>query len=65
MGNFKFQLGDKVKDKITGLQGTVTSRYDSLTGPNRYDVETDKPSETWFDEGRLELVCVEDAAFEK
>jgi hypothetical protein len=65
MGDFKFQLGDKVRDKITGIQGTITSRADYLTSVNRYCVETDKPSETWLDGERLERVPIEGAAVEQ
>lgn len=36
--NFKFELGERVRDRITGRIGTVVSRQDSLHRCNKYDV---------------------------
>lgn len=35
----KFALGDKVKDKITGYKGTITSTCFSINRPVSYLVE--------------------------
>lgn len=56
------KLGDKAKDTITGLSGTVTARYEYLNGcvqlriqPN--EVKDGKPVEgSTFDIEQLELV---------
>jgi len=57
---FKFELGQEVKDKITGFVGIIVSRAEHLTGCNRYGVQSRKlksPTETaewvWFDEHQL------------
>lgn len=60
--DFRFNLGDKVKDHITGLAGIVVSRSESLYGCNRYwlqpqEVKDGKPVDgCWLDEDSLELV---------
>ena len=33
---FKFNLGDEVKDQLTGFKGYIASRADYITGCNRY-----------------------------
>lgn len=51
----KIELGDKVKDKITGFTGIATGRAEYLTGCVRFMVERagkDSKAE-WYDEGRL------------
>src|SRR5687768_7018463 len=59
---FIFNLGDKVKDRISGLTGIVTSRAEHLYGCARYwvspqEVKDGKPAEgAWFDEAGIELV---------
>lgn len=54
---FKFNLGEKVVDNITGLKGTITSILLSITGSVRYMIETSdstgRPLEWWLDEDRL------------
>jgi len=35
---FKFSNGAQVKDKITGFKGTITARYDYITGCRQYNV---------------------------
>ena len=61
--NFKFNLGAKVKDKITGYEGVVRTRVDYLTGCNKYGVqstvlESGKPAKwQYFDEDELKLVA--------
>lgn len=39
MGNFKHELGNKAKDKITGFSGILTARIEFLTGCNRYCIQ--------------------------
>ncbi len=50
----KFALGDKVKDKITGYKGTITSVCFSINRPVSYLVEgidtTDRPISDWIDD---------------
>ena len=58
---FKHALGNKVRDKVTGLIGIITSRSECLYGCNRYYVQpqADKnskvPDAYWFDEDQLEV----------
>ena len=58
----KFNLGDKVKDKITGFKGTITSRTEFLNGCIQYGVQgnLDKegkiPEPMGIDEQSLELL---------
>jgi hypothetical protein len=51
------KLGDKVRDNITGFEGTVTGRAEYLNGCVRYQVEAGSkdgiPHEYWLDEDRL------------
>lgn len=54
-------LGDKVKEKITGFEGIVTAKTEWINGCVRLSVQSPKlkdgkPLEVqWFDEGDLEL----------
>lgn len=64
MKQFKFNLGDFVKDKITGYSGVVAARCDYLTGCRRYSLQSKelhegKPRE-WhdFDENQLDKIKV-------
>lgn len=53
-------LGDKVRDKVTGYEGTLTARCEYLTGVPRFEVSClDKDGKvvgSWFDGDRLEPV---------
>lgn len=59
---FKFQLGAKVRDKVTGFEGTVIGRAEHLSGCNTYGVQPgsknadDYKAQQWFDEPRLEQI---------
>lgn len=59
---FKFPLGIKVKSKITGFSGLLTSRSEHLNGCDRYWVEppVDKDGRLregcWMDDLELEKV---------
>lgn len=57
LGDKDFALGDKVKDKITGYKGTITSVCFSINRPVSYLVEgidnTGRPISDWIDEHRL------------
>lgn len=59
----KFSLGDRVKDKITGYKGTITSVCFSINKPVAYMVEgidtTGRPIGDWIDEHRLKLDKIE------
>jgi len=57
---YKFELGIKVKDVVTGFKGILMARAEYLTGCNQYLVlptpkssKTIYPDSQWFDEGRL------------
>ncbi len=59
---FKFENGDRVKDVITGQEGTITGTCFYITGCDQYLVtskQSDKSKEAyscWRDEARLELI---------
>lgn len=60
--DFKFELGDEVKDIITGFKGVVISRTQWLNACNVYGVQPRKLKDNkiqekgHFDEPQLELV---------
>lgn len=60
---FKYNLGDEVRDAISGFQGIVTARIDYITGCARYIVQPqtlgkdgEPHKSSTFDENTLELV---------
>lgn len=62
MYDFEFELGQEVKDKITGFAGIVIGRTQWLTNCNTYSIKSKelkdgKPMESvGFDEPSLDLV---------
>jgi hypothetical protein len=58
----KVQLGDTVKDRITGFQGVVTGRCEYITGCNQVLVVPKIKSDgsfsesVWFDEQRVDIL---------
>ena len=60
--NFRWPLGSKAKDKITGFTGIIAARSNHITGCDTYGLcpEVDKDGKTrdwgWFDEQRLEII---------
>lgn len=56
---FKYQNGVYVRDKVTGFEGVICARKDSLTGCNQYAVHAEvrdgKLESFWFDEHSLEV----------
>ncbi len=62
MADFKFNLGDEVKDRVTGLKGIVTCRIEWLNGCLRYGVQPQsvkdgaRVADSCFDQGDLVLV---------
>jgi hypothetical protein len=56
---FKFALGDVVRDKVTEFEGAIVSRGDHISGCNTYGIQPTQlkdgaPQDTkWFDEPRL------------
>lgn len=62
MTPFMYELGITAKDKITGIQGVITSRVQCLTGCNQYhiqpvDIKDNKyPTGVYLDEHRLEIL---------
>jgi hypothetical protein len=67
--NFKFNPGDRVKDRITGYTGIIIARCQWLTNCNTYGVKLQalkdqKPVDTeYFDEPNL--VLIKSSALEK
>ena len=59
---FKLRLGAKVRDKVSGLKGTVVSRSENLNGCKRYTIQPKvgddgkHPDAYWFDEDQIELI---------
>ena len=60
MKNFKFELGEKVKDQITGYSGIIIGRIEYITGCDQYLIVNQKVKSDgerkkgeWFDENRL------------
>ena len=61
---FKFELGQKAKNKTTGVEGKITGRVDYLEGPNRYFVEDGNnrwvyganDQEEWSEEENVEVI---------
>ena len=62
MTDFKFELEDEVKDKVTGFEGVVVVRTQWLNGCNTYGVQSKKLHEgkpverQHFDEPQLERI---------
>ena len=56
------ELGIRVKDKVSGLEGIITGRSQWLNGCRSYGVQAkmDKdgkiPETKWIDEGQLEII---------
>jgi hypothetical protein len=63
---FKFDLGKRAKDKISGFTGIITSRIEYLTGCDQYGLKAPikadgEPIDVhYFDEGRI--VILDDGA---
>ncbi|MEQ1905152.1 MAG: hypothetical protein ABL888_13265 [Pirellulaceae bacterium] len=59
---FKFELGSKVRSKISGFQGIATSRSEHLNGCHRYwvappvDKDGKLPDGYWLDEAEIEVI---------
>ncbi len=59
---FKFENGDRVKEKVTGFTGTITGTCYYLTGCNQYLIvarakdEFSESKSVWYDEGRIEFI---------
>lgn len=61
MSDFKYGLGYKLRDSITGFEGVVVGRGDHITGCNTYGLQPGakdgKYEESrWFDENRLTVI---------
>lgn len=60
MDGENIELGSKVKDKVTGVEGTVTAKCIYLYGPIRCGIELVDNSgthiERWFEIERLERI---------
>lgn len=61
---FKFDLGETVRDKVSGFEGIVVTRGDHVSGCDSYGVQTKTLKDgapqdlKWFDEPRLEAINV-------
>ncbi len=59
MGEESFQLGEKVRDRISGFEGTITGIWTRLHGPQSYELSASgldpkgRSRVEWFDQGRL------------
>ena len=62
MYDFKYELGDEVKDRITGFSGIITARTQWLTNCNTYGIKSRKLKDCkpidalFFDEPDIELI---------
>ena len=63
---FKFENGQKVRDRVSGLTGIIDSSCLCLNGCKKYTVqppvkegESTKPDSWWMDEESLELLELE------
>ena len=58
----EIKLGDRVKDRITGFEGTVTARIEYLYGCIQFRVQPDVAENgaqlkaDWIDEDQLKIV---------
>jgi hypothetical protein len=55
------QLGQKAKDKISGIEGILTGRASYITGCDQYLIQPecikgDYKEGRWVDEGRIEII---------
>lgn len=59
---FKYGLGDRAKDRISGLEGIIVSRAQHLFGCSRYwvqprEIKDGKPVDgAWLDEDSIEVL---------
>lgn len=57
MDGFKFELGQKVHDSVTGLEGEITGRAQHVHTPPQYLIEavddTGRPIAEWVLEPRI------------
>jgi len=53
---FKFELGQKAKDKITKKEGVITGRAEYLDNPSQYYICDGNPCENWTDEENIEVI---------
>jgi hypothetical protein len=59
---FLFKNGDKVREKVTGFEGTITGTAFYLTGCTSHLITgkqfdpSKEPIALWYDEGRIELI---------
>lgn len=69
LNDFKFALGQRVRDKVTGYTGIVTSRGQQFSTDNRYGVQTlsstGESVSRGFDENQLEPVDAPKKEIEK
>lgn len=60
---FKFERGDRLRDKVTRFEGICVSRGDHISGCNTYGLQPTELKDgapqdcKWFDEPRMEAVA--------
>lgn len=69
--DFKFECGDLLRDRVTGLEGCVMVRAEYATGCHHYGIMPNKLKSdgteydwTWLDQSRLELVTQQAVEFQ-
>jgi hypothetical protein len=62
MKEFKFELGERVINRLTKIKGVIVARTDYLTGCNKYGVQPEKLTKEgtesdwyWYDEDLLKI----------
>lgn len=58
MNKFKFEMGHKAKDMVTGFKGIITARAQYITGCDQYFLQPEMKKDhladgKWYDENRL------------
>jgi len=59
--NYRFKLGQKARDIVTGIEGIIVGRSEWITGCTTYGIvpkaeDGKRKDAEWFDEMRLELI---------
>ena len=61
--NFKYECGDLLKDKVTGITGIVMVRAEYSTGCHHYGLQNQKPKDNgdakdwrWLDQSQVKRV---------
>ncbi|MBL4656300.1 MAG: hypothetical protein JKY33_10810 [Bacteroidia bacterium] len=63
--DFKYDLGDKARDIVTGFTGVITSRADNISGCDIYMLTATDLDVCAFDEDRLTIIKKKAVVIEK